>query len=342
MAAISVVMPTYNTDVPLLREAVDSILNQTIRDFEFIIIDDGSTTDAKEYLNELTDPRIRIIRNETNRGITKSLNIGFRAARGKYIARMDSDDISLPERFEKQLAFMENNPDVIVCGSKAIDAGKKPSPSKNVIEDMENYRVRLLFTNPGPVHPTAFFDRAKLIQHHIEYDERLTYAQDYGMWVTVSKYGRVCILPDILVCRQKHPNQISIAHREKQIACDKMTQRILLTQLLDEVTEAELDFHYYASSGFCPEAVISRQVAEWYDRLLRANKEKKIYNQRKLEGYIVRLKINLIEQTFTKNMSKQEKAMLIFRYLPFSSAVMELLSILSVKLKQKIVPPNYE
>lgn len=88
MVTISVVMPTYNTDVPILREAVDSILAQTFRDFEFLIIDDCSTNESVEYLNTLTDPRIRIIRNETNMGITKSLNIGFREAKGKYIARM--------------------------------------------------------------------------------------------------------------------------------------------------------------------------------------------------------------------------------------------------------------
>ena len=117
---ISVVMPTYNTQISILREAVDSILNQTFSDFEFIIIDDGSANDTYEYLKSIPDERIKIIKNDTNIGITKSLNIGFRAARGKYIARMDSDDIAFPDRFEKQYAFMESHPDVFVCGSKAI------------------------------------------------------------------------------------------------------------------------------------------------------------------------------------------------------------------------------
>ena len=98
---ISVVMPTYNTEVSILKEAVDSILNQTFGDFEFIIIDDGSTNNSVEYLKSLQDQRVKIIRNDTNIGITKSLNIGLRAAKGKYIARMDSDDIAFPDRFEK-------------------------------------------------------------------------------------------------------------------------------------------------------------------------------------------------------------------------------------------------
>lgn len=329
MNIISVVMPVYNTAVPILSAATESVLNQTFRDFEFIIIDDGSTTEAKEYLDKLTDPRIRLIRNKTNLGITKSLNIGFRAAKGKYIARMDSDDISLPERFEKQLAFMESNPDVIVCGSRTAEVGKHPPVRKSNIEDMETYRVRMLFANPGPQHPTAFFDREKLARHHIAYDERLKYAQDYGMWMTVSQYGRVCILPDVLLYRQIHPNQITIAHREEQIACDKMTQRILLMRLLGEVTEEELDFHYFTASGSYRNANISPQVVEWYNRLLRANTQKKIYNQRILKRYIIHLKTYLVELTFTKSMSKTEKTMLIFRYLPFFQAVKELLSILS-------------
>ena len=122
---ISDVMPVFNTPVSYLKEAVDSILTQTVKDFEFIIINDGSTYSCKEYLESLSDPRIRIIHNEKNLGITKSLNIGLREARGKYIARMDDDDISIPIRFEKQFAFMESNPDIILCGSKKVTIGKK-------------------------------------------------------------------------------------------------------------------------------------------------------------------------------------------------------------------------
>ncbi len=157
MAVISVVMPVYNTPVPYLKEAVGSILGQTFRDFELIIVDDGSENETEEYLRTLSDPRIRLIRNETNRGITRSLNIGFAAARGKYIARMDGDDISFPERFEKQFAFMESHPDVFVCGADSVNLGDEPRPVSTVMEDMESYRVRMLFAYPGPTHPTAFF-----------------------------------------------------------------------------------------------------------------------------------------------------------------------------------------
>ncbi len=158
---ISVVMPVFNSQISYLKEAFDSVLTQTFKDYEFIIIDDGSTGSCREYLESLSDSRIRIIHNEKNLGITKSFNIGLRAAKGKYIARMDDDDISLPFRFEKQYAFMESNPNIIVCGSKREMIGKKrqlPASGKTSMTDMEEYRIKMLFVNPGPSHPTAFFD----------------------------------------------------------------------------------------------------------------------------------------------------------------------------------------
>lgn len=315
MVTISVVMPVYNTSVPILKEAIGSILNQTFRDFEFIIIDDGSAGETKAYLDGLTDPRIRLIRNETNIGITKSLNIGFRAAQGKYIARMDGDDISFPERFEKQIAFMEAHPDMIVCGTRMLCPGQKTPPPHSSIEKMENYRIRMLFRNPGPFHSTAFFDREMLIKHHILYDEQLVYAQDYGMWMTVSEYGRIANLPEVLQYIRKHPEQISNKHRDQQIRCDQMTQKKLLSRLLDHVTDEELQLHYYCSTGYYKEATMTPQAAKWYRRLLSANKKRKVYDQRLLKRHIEAIKLNLVHHTIKNDMSHLQKAALFLRYL---------------------------
>lgn len=311
---ISTVMSVYNTPVPFVKEAVENILGQTFHDFELIIIDDGSPDECAEYLDSLSDKRVRIIRNPENLGITKSLNIGFRAARGEYIARMDSDDISCPERFEKQLAFMESHPDVIVCGSRFVLIGQQPVLS-TYIESMEHYRVRMLFTNPGPRHTTAFFDRKKLLQYQITYDEQLKYAQDYGMWMTASRYGRVCILPDVLVQIRIHPQRITDLHREEQIRCDKITQRKLLTKLLDSVTDEELDMHYFYSTGYFPRAVICPQIVSWYSRLLSANKQRKIYDQHELEQYTELCKRALIRQSWRLNRSIFKNLYLTFRFL---------------------------
>lgn len=322
---ISVVMPVYNTEILILKEAVDSILNQTFRDFEFIIVDDCSGEAVRKFLQGLRDPRIRLIRNETNLGVTKSLNVGFRAAQGKYIARMDADDIALPVRFEKQYALMENHPEVIVCGSSVEVFGARRQapvrPRADEEPDMEAYRVKMLFTNPGPVHPTAFFSHEKLLEHHIEYDESLPYAQDYGMWTVVCDYGDVWKIGDVLLRYRAHAGQVSSAHRQRQIACDQQTQKKLLTALLGPVTQEELDRHYVCSAACNTDTAINPAIDRWYRRLLSANRKRGIYNQKKLKRFITETKRRLIEQACGQHPPIMKKIFLFFRYLPFISAL---------------------
>lgn len=331
MPTISVIMPSYNTPLPYLKEAVESILNQSFQDFEFIILDDGSTDDSPAYLNSLTDPRIRIIRNEKNIGITKSLNIGLRAAKGKYIARMDSDDVSLPQRFEKQYAFMEAHPDVFLCGSKKTYQMGAVSKSRR-IEDMDNYRAKLLFRCHGPAHPTVFIRREMLEKYHVEYDERLRYAQDYRLFMTVCQLGgKICILPDILLFYRKHEKQVTSAHLEEQIRCAKMTQRMLLSELLDDVSDEELDNHYFWATGYYREAKISPEAKQWFDRLLRANRERRIYNQRCLQRHTIMVESKLIRNAFV-GMSFFGKVRLFLQYIPLGVALDTVLYQLKFKL----------
>lgn len=320
MISISVVMPAYNTPVVILREAVESILSQTFRDFEFIIIDDGSTNDSVDYLNRLEDKRIRLIRNPENIGITKSLNIGFRAAQGKYIARMDSDDISLPTRFEKQYAFMERHPDVIICGTFVERFGNVSYIKKPVINDMELYRINTLFFNPGPIHPTAFFNRALLERYQITYDETLIYAQDYGLWAEIAKHGKICSLPEVLLKQRVHSQQISVAKQEKQIQCDLITQQKLLTQLLGEVTTEELALHHRYSGVRYEGTVISKEAANWFERLMAANAEKRIYDCRKFNRFVYSVIYKrLIRNALPKDASAGQRIKAFSHWMPFSA-----------------------
>lgn len=315
---ISVVMSTYNTPISILKEAVESVLHQTMRDFEFIIIDDCSTDDSQEYLSALQDTRIRLIRNNENMGLTKSLNIGLKAAKGKYIARMDSDDVSLPTRFEKQYNYMEHHPDVIMCGSRVSFLGNRTGISsgkwRRKIENMDDYRIRLLFAHPGPYHPTFFMRSEMLEKYNITYDETLYYAQDYGLCTVLCRYGNVVILDDVLVRYRMHNNQISSAHRDAQIRCDKAVKEKLLRELLEDVSAEEVDFHFYYSSGYYLDAKISPDVAAWYKRLLKANARLKIYNQRKLRRHIDRVERKLIRYTFSDKMPVIKKLSLALRY----------------------------
>jgi glycosyltransferase involved in cell wall biosynthesis len=109
---ISVVMPTYNA-MPFLKAAVESILTQSFKDFEFLIVNDGSTDESKDYLDSLSDPRIRVI-HQTRGGLVAALNIGIQQAKHEWIARMDADDIALPRRLEKEVAFLNVNPNYVL------------------------------------------------------------------------------------------------------------------------------------------------------------------------------------------------------------------------------------
>ncbi|MCR4792383.1 MAG: glycosyltransferase [Lachnospiraceae bacterium] len=323
--SISVIMSTYNTEAAYLKIAVESIIGQTFRDFEFIIIDDGSDNGSDAYLREISDERVRIITNPENLGITKSLNIGIRDARGKYIARMDADDLSLPTRLEKEFAFMEANPDVVVCGAQEdflTDEGVIENSKKHKgFSDMESYRVKMLFMNPGPIHPTAMIRHETLLVNHILYDEKLIHAQDYGMWETLSHFGRICALDEVLLYRRKAKKRISVTRRDLQIKCDKMTQKKMLSELLGEVTDEELDLHYRYSTGYYKGAGLTPEIEKWYDRLLAANETKRIYDRKKFKKGIIDTKKRLIRYSFTPEMQNKDKLSLIFEHLPFMEGV---------------------
>ena len=267
---ISVIMPSFNTPVEMLSQAVNSILGQTYRDFEFIIIDDCSTDASVEYLASLQDERVKVIRNHQNLGITKSLNVGLSHARGSYIARMDSDDICTPERLEKQLNFMESHPEVIVCGTWIQAFGDASYTTKRIIPEREYLRCSFLFGNAyGLCHPTAFFRGDMLRKYGIRYDENLPTAQDYGMWTVCAEYGQIANVEEILLHYRVHSRQISTAKRQFQAQCASYVQAGLLRRVMPQVTQAQIQMHTQLSIEHIP----SRKMVEWVKILRKSNAE---------------------------------------------------------------------
>lgn len=293
---ISVIMSNFNTPIEYLRESVESILRQTYDCFEFIIVDDASTDQSVEYLRNLKDSRIRLIFNKRNLGLTKSLNIAMRSARGQYIARMDSDDISLPERFQKQIEFMENNKDVIVCGTWFEKFGAENCVRRPIIDNFQSYRCQLIFSNtPITVcHPSVMMRKSMLDQYCIEYDESLLKAQDYGMWVECSKYGRIAILEEILIRYRIHDKQISATQNEQQKKCSEKVFRKQMEDLgIDNLPNRPSDemgnFKYYC---------------ELFERIIESNKIRDIYNQESLISFLEHTLRNQIRRMQRKNVLK--------------------------------------
>ena len=213
---ITVLMSVYN-GAKFLAEAIDSILTQTFTDFEFIIIDDASSDTSLQVINSYKDARIIVIQNTKNLGLTKSLNIGIAKAKGKYIARMDADDISMPKRLEKQFGFLEEHLEFAFCGTRAKtinDVGKENSFFKPPT-DSSKILALLLFKNCF-FHSSLIIRTEKLLQVS-GYNENYKYTQDYRLYLELFKnkcYG-TNLKEQLLVYRVLNSN-ISHNNRDTQ------------------------------------------------------------------------------------------------------------------------------
>jgi radical SAM superfamily enzyme YgiQ (UPF0313 family) len=208
---VSVIMSVYNGE-RFLRESIDSILNQTFRDFEFIIINDGSTDRTGEILDSYSDERIKIF-NQSNQGLTKSLNKALRLARGEYIARQDADDISEPNRLEVQVAYLESHPDIGLVGSfaKVINEQGDFTGNELIVPDFSEEIFELLPSRNCLLHGSVMFKR-DIIDLVGNYNENFPYAQDYEFWIRISQKFKVANIPKYLYRFRIHHNQIANVH----------------------------------------------------------------------------------------------------------------------------------
>ena len=200
---VSVVMPTYNR-LDLLPRSIDSILNQTYDKFEFIIVDDGSTDGSANLLQSYAqiDPRIRILTNEKNKGIAYSRNRGTDAAKGKYVAIMDSDDVSLPTRLEKHVEYLEKHDDVIALNALYLEMGREKNGVNNWVPP---HRFEVIFHLKNYYTNISFFRTDFIRRHNIRYDETLMSSEDYDFWSKIFlKGGKLRMLNEHLFNLRRH------------------------------------------------------------------------------------------------------------------------------------------
>jgi glycosyltransferase involved in cell wall biosynthesis len=227
---ITVLMSVYNGE-KYLKKAVDSILKQTYKDFEFLIINDGSSDRTSKILKSYKDHRIKIIDNKKNMGLTRSLNKGLRLARGEYIARQDADDISLPRRLEKQVAFLNARPEygLVGCWNYRIGANNKIEKKVVFYTDHNDILPMLMIENHF-VHSSVMF-RKECIQKLGGYDEDLKFAQDYDLWLRIAEHYKVANLGEFLHLWRYEKHGISYNQREEQkkyafLIRDKFIKRV--------------------------------------------------------------------------------------------------------------------
>jgi glycosyltransferase involved in cell wall biosynthesis len=248
MSKITVLLPVYNT-AKYIENAIKSILNQTFTDFELLIINDGSTDKSVEIIKTFKDKRIQLIHNPVNLGLIKALNKGINLAKGKYIARMDADDVTMPNRLEKQVAFLENNPEYALVGTQAnFIFGDKLSKTLFSMEtSSEILPVLSLFSCPF-IHPSVMIKTAILKEFY--YNEGFTAAEDYELWTRILKKYPCANLSESLLQYRIHDNNISTTQNDKQIDSVRRIYRANLEHILMPYTESDLDIYLKISDSY--------------------------------------------------------------------------------------------
>lgn len=301
---ISVVMPIYNCE-KYIRESVQSVLNQTFENFELIIIDDCSTDDTIAIINEFSDNRINLYEKEINSGLIDSLNFGFSIAKGEFIARMDGDDICLSERFEKQVDFLNKNPDVIMVGTALKRFG--------IIEDKVIYpsshneiAVQLFLKTPFG-HPTIM--GRKYIFDKYKYNEDFEDAEDYELWTNLVFEGKLANIDEVLLLYRTHNNQVSSIKSKSQklnaIRCRlKMFHSL---QVSNSYTDEEIIYFLNPNLKSIEDC---KKVNVFYNFLISQNEILQIFDTTIFKKEFKNSKINFLKHFFTKTSMLFPKNML--------------------------------
>jgi glycosyltransferase involved in cell wall biosynthesis len=296
---VTVLMPVYNGGEHL-RTAIGSILAQTFADFELLVINDGSTDDSAAIVRSYNDPRIRLVENNGNLGLIATLNSGLQLARGEYLARMDCDDVSRPYRLEKQVALLDHNPAIGICGAWVRKFGAVPLKVCRYHTSSDLLKCGLLFDSVL-AHPAVMLRRNAFIDSGLWYDHAYRHAEDYQLWSQVAKLFRLGNVPEVLLDYRIHPSQVSRAHSPEQLANAGLVRRSLLAELgLDpdeEQFEIQQRISTYSVSGY---ADLFRSADEWLCRIWEANRRTGCYPEPELSLILAERLVTLLKKMLEK------------------------------------------
>lgn len=274
---VSIITSVYNCE-QYLSEMIDSIISQSFNDWEMIIIDDASTDKTWSILSSYDDARIIKIRNEVNRGLTCNLNKAWDIAKGKYIIRIDGDDIAYEGRIKKQVRYMEEHPEVIISGSAV-----------QLIGSMET----IVFYNSSPginkaclifdsvlAHPTMIINKVKADLASIKYDESLKYAQDYGFEYRASQYGDITAIPQCCIKYRMHQKQVSSGNRGEQIKYADITRKRILNDLGVTLNDVDMDIWSMFCRGQYLDCIEhAEKIQSIKDLIMKNNENRRLFDQ---------------------------------------------------------------
>jgi len=250
MPKVSVIMPSYNKD-KYIRRAIESILGQTMPNFELIIIDDVSSDESVEIIQSYSDSRIRFFQNEVNQGIALTRNIGLEKATGEYIALLDADDIATEFRLEKQAVFLDANPEIAVVFGGFDEIDENDIPSETYFTPLKNpdyIKARLLVQNVIP-NGSCMYRKAFIDTYKIRYRDDYLGMDDYLFWIECSLHGKIAGLPDLflhwrnIVTNSTHRYLYTDEYGSKRRKKYAEIQRFVLKSNGFSLTDAELDLY---------------------------------------------------------------------------------------------------
>lgn len=206
LGRVTVLMGVYNSEL-YLADAINSILNQSYKDFKFLIINDGSTDKSEEIILSIKDDRIIYLKNPENIGIGRTVRKGMEMIQSKYVIRVDSDDISFPERFQEQVDFMDSHPEIAIAGT-FFEVMGDPIKISDQYESSLKIRTRALFECPI-IQPSIIINNEFIKRHQLNYDRRFEVAGDYALFLDTLKFGDLAIIPKKLMSYRRHTGQVT-------------------------------------------------------------------------------------------------------------------------------------
>ena len=268
-------MSVYNQE-SRVAAAIDSILAQDYSDFEFIIINDGSTDGTSTLLESYNDHRIKLIHNDNNLYLAASLNKGLAIAQGDFIARMDADDYAYPYRFSAQLEFLQQHADIDVLGTLInFQVNGKTLSSDHRTDDL-TIKANIFFTNPF-AHPSVFIRRQFLLDHNLTYTESMRWIQDYKLWLDMMAAGaRFANLPKACLRYHNSPAQKKIAMADEYRLCAERIWDQQLAWLALPIDEANRHLYYQVAWCKFNRSELAT-LKRWLEVVAAANKKQQIY-----------------------------------------------------------------
>lgn len=266
---VTVLMSVYNGEL-FLREAIDSILAQTYPNFEFVIYDDCSTDNTLKIIQSYDDPRIIYRRNTTNKGLTANLADGVSRSKSKYIARMDADDIAYPDRFEKQVEWMEQHPEISIMGTPVNYFYNIPGDGGVAFQPQDDATIKAtLFISFTLMHPSIIIRRKDLVSRNINYNPQYRYSQDHALYFDCILVGlQFANMPEPLLYMRAHKGSISRHLHGPQQECSMKIRRnfMRVTGIDAGCDENEIEVYNTFASGFFPDSV---EKVYMYERFVR-------------------------------------------------------------------------